>query len=101
MEKRKPHYPLGEIQAQVAIRGADAFTRTALQGAWDLGLDTGQAIAAVLAIRADNFFKSMTTHVDTRVWQDVYHARLNPGVTAYVKFTLRENGSVVIQFKEK
>ena len=48
-----------------------------------------------------DFYKSMTTHADHRIWQDVYHADLNPGLQACIKLTLRENGSVVIQFKEK
>ncbi len=41
----------------------------------------------------------MTTHADHRVWQDVYHAE-TPGGLAYTKFTLRNDGSIVISFKE-
>jgi motility quorum-sensing regulator/GCU-specific mRNA interferase toxin len=47
------------------------------------------------------FYKSMTTHAASQVWQDVYHAKLPIGRTAYVKVTLRVDGSIVIQFKEK
>jgi len=43
----------------------------------------------------------MTTHTDHRIWQDVYHADLKSGLKVYIKLTLRENGIVVIQFKEK
>ena len=43
----------------------------------------------------------MTTHADSRVWQDVYHAPCPNGKVAYVKLTLTEGGKVVIQFKEK
>ena len=35
-----------------------------------------------------------------KVWQDVYHPITIKGV-AYVKVTLRDDGAVVIQFKEK
>ncbi len=45
-------------------------------------------------------YKSMTTHADHRVWQDVYHAPCPNGKTAHIKVTLRD-GTVVIQFKEK
>lgn len=38
MEKKKPNYLLSDVLAIVADRGADAFTETALHGAWDLGL---------------------------------------------------------------
>ena len=46
------------------------------------------------------FYKSMTTHVSSKVWQDVYHPVTIKGV-AYVKVTLRDDDAVVIQFKEK
>jgi motility quorum-sensing regulator/GCU-specific mRNA interferase toxin len=42
----------------------------------------------------------MTTYADHRVWQDVYHAHCPNGRMAYIKLTLREDGVVVIQFKE-
>lgn len=44
------------------------------------------------------FVKSMTTHIDPRLWQGVYHAE-TPAGTAYVKFTLRTDGSIVASFK--
>jgi motility quorum-sensing regulator/GCU-specific mRNA interferase toxin len=52
-------------------------------------------------MRRADFCKSMTTHAASRVWQDVYHAAVPSGKVAYVKVTLREDGSVVIQFKER
>lgn len=101
MEKKKPSYLLSDVLAIVAARGVDAFTETALRGAWDLGLTSGGAVAVALGLRQPNFYKSMTTHADHRIWQDVYHADLVSGLKAYIKLTLRENGVVVIQFKEK
>jgi motility quorum-sensing regulator/GCU-specific mRNA interferase toxin len=101
MEKMKPNYLLSDVLAVVAANGVDAFTQTALQGFWDLGLTSEGAVAVVLGLRQSNFYKSMTTHVDHRIWQDVYHADLESGLKAYIKLTLRENGIVVIQFKEK
>lgn len=101
MEKRKPSYLLSDVLAIVAASGVDAFTQTALHGAWDLGLTSEGAVAVVLGLRQANFYKSMTTHADPRIWQDVYHADLDTGLKVYIKLTLRENGIVVIQFKEK
>jgi motility quorum-sensing regulator / GCU-specific mRNA interferase toxin len=101
VEKRKPHYPLSDLLAIVAASGIDAFTQTALHGAWELGLTSEGAVAVVLGLRQSNFYKSMTTHTDHRIWQDVYHADLESGLRVYIKLTLRENGIVVIQFKEK
>ncbi|MEW6502088.1 MAG: type II toxin-antitoxin system MqsR family toxin [Thermodesulfobacteriota bacterium] len=96
MEKLKPYYDL----AAVRVRGADAFTATALVGARAMGLDAAQAIEVVCAMERADFFKSMTTHASAQVWQDVYHPETPAGV-AYVKVTLRQDGSVVVQFKEK
>jgi motility quorum-sensing regulator/GCU-specific mRNA interferase toxin len=101
LEKRKPHYDLRVVQAAVRLRGADAFTATALTGARAMGLSAAQAVDAVCSMERHEFYKSMTTHAASQVWQDVYHARLPTGRTAYVKVTLRTDGSVVIQFKEK
>lgn len=101
MEKKKPHYSLSEIQQAVEARGASAFTATALSGAAALGLSGEQAVAVVLALKQKNLYKSMTTHADHTIWQGVYHVVLKSGLAVYLKVTLRDNGTVVIQFKEK
>ena len=101
MEKKKPHYPLSEVQRVVEARGVNAFTATALTGAAALGLSCEQAVVVVLGLKQKDLYKSMTTHADHTIWQDVYHARLKPGLMVYIKVTLRENGTIVIQFKER
>ena len=101
MEKKKPNYLLSEVQQVVKGRGVNAFTATALTGAAALGLSSAQAVAVVLGLKQKDFYKSMTTNADHKIWQDVYHAALKAGLAAYIKVTLRENGTVVIQFKEK
>ena len=78
----------------------DAFTRTAQDNARLMGLNTRAALDVVLGLRGAMLFKSMTTHTDSNLWQDVYHAPCGNGKTAYIKLTLRA-GAVVIQFKEK
>ena len=101
MEKRKPHYDLAAVKIAVQRRGADAFTATALVGAQAMGLDLVQAISLVCAMARADFYKSMTTHAASQVWQDVYHRVAPNGKVAYVKVPLRVDGSIVIQFKEK
>lgn len=101
MEKRKPHYELAAVQAAVRLRGADAFTATALIGAQAMGLDVAQAVGVICNMKRGDFYKSMTTHASSKVWQDVYHPETPTGKTAYIKVTMREDGSIVIQFKEK
>lgn len=101
MEKRKPHYDLAAVKSAIQQRGLDVFTATALVGAQAMGLDAGQAIGVVCAMSRADFYKSMTTHTTSQVWQDVYHPMTPIGKLAYVKVTLRADGAVVIQFKEK
>ena len=76
-------------------------TQSALAGAAALGFDFSGILAVLMSLAPEDFYKSMTTHTDHRIWQDVYHADLESGLRVYIKLTLRENGIVVIQFKEK
>ncbi|CAK0763896.1 motility quorum-sensing regulator / GCU-specific mRNA interferase toxin [Gammaproteobacteria bacterium] len=100
MEKRKAHYDLETVKAILAKRGVDTFTQTALRGIDDMGLTQAEGVMVVLSLRHDMFLKSMTTHADHRVWQDVYHAPCPNGKIAYIKLTIQA-GATVIQFKEK
>jgi len=100
MEKRKAHYDLNEVKVIVAQRDMDAFTRAAQDNARLMGLDGRTALEMVLGLQRCMLFKSMTTHADRAVWQDVYHALCPNGKTAYIKVTIQV-GATVIQFKEK
>lgn len=100
MEKRTPHYDLTRVQAGVVRLGVAAFTKAALDGGRTLGLTTAEMLAVIAGLSRRNFYKSMTTHADHRVWQDVYHAATPVRRDAYIKITLRDTAPV-IQFKEK
>jgi len=100
VEKRTPHYRLADIQAVVADSSRRVFTRTAIIGGLDLGLEESQMREVVCALTRANLFKSMTTTFDHTVWQDVYHAMTPVGVMAYIKVTGHTDGRpLVIQFK--
>jgi motility quorum-sensing regulator / GCU-specific mRNA interferase toxin len=100
VEKPTPQYDLGMVQAQVASLGPAAFTKTALDGGRDMGLTSGEMLAVIAALTRRNFYKSMTTYADHRIWQDVYYAPTRVGKEAYIKITMR-GAAPVIQFKEK
>ena len=100
MEKRSPHYDLARVQADVARLGAAAFTKTALDGGRSMGLTTAEMLAVIASLSRREFYKSMTTFSDHRLWQDVYHAATPVRRYAYIKITLRD-AAPVIQFKEK
>jgi motility quorum-sensing regulator/GCU-specific mRNA interferase toxin len=100
MEKRLPHYPLADIQARIAKQGIMVFTATALFNTATMGLTEEQALLVLASLTRSMFYKSMTTHADSTVWQDVYLSPTHNGKVAYIKLTLQQ-GAVVIQFKEK
>ena len=100
MEKAKPHYDLAHMQADVASLGAAAFTKSALDGGRTMGLTTGEMLTTIASLSRHEFYKSMTTYADHRIWQDVYHAMTPNRKEAYIKITLRGT-TPVIQFKEK
>ncbi len=45
-----------------------------------------------------DFYKSMTTHADHRIWQDVYRAQTGAGAI-YVKLTVLDE-VLILSFKE-
>lgn len=100
MEKRTPHYNLGDVKSIILKLGMDAFTSTAKNNARLMGLDGQAALDVVLGLQRSMLFKSMTTHTNNQVWQDVYHAPCRNGKIAYIKVTIQA-GATVIQFKEK
>lgn len=100
MEKNRPHYRLQDLQVEIASLGAAAFTRTALDGGRAMGLTASDMLQVLANLSSTDFRKSMTTHRDHRVWQDVYHAPTPVGRDAYIKLT-RVNERPVVQFKER
>jgi motility quorum-sensing regulator/GCU-specific mRNA interferase toxin len=82
------------------VLGAAAFTKAALDGGRAMGLTTAEMLGVISALGRSDFYKSMTTHADHRVWQDVYHAATPVGQAAYIKLT-QINQRPVVQFKER
>jgi motility quorum-sensing regulator / GCU-specific mRNA interferase toxin len=99
MEKRRPHYDLAQVRAEVALLGLTAFTAIAVDGGRTMGLTRADMLVVIASLSHWNFYKSMTTYEDHRVWQDVYRAATSMRKDAYIKFTLRRSAPV-IQFKE-
>ncbi|XUY27512.1 type II toxin-antitoxin system MqsR family toxin [Agrobacterium sp. rho-8.1] len=99
MEKRVAHYNLRTIIATVKRQRAAVFTKTAIDGGRRVDLTVAEMVDVICKLDAKCLFKSMTTHSDTAVWQDIYHAD-TPGGMAHIKLTLRADGALVIQFKE-
>lgn len=88
------------MQVEIARLGAAAFTKTAIDGGRAMGLTTVEMLSVIAGLARRDFYKSMTTHVDHRVWQDVYHAETPAGCVAYINLT-QVNDRPVVQFKER
>ena len=75
-------------------------TASAFNGARELGInDLAGMCAVVLALTPTDFYKSMTTHADHRVWQDVYRAKTANGDEVYLKLTVIDD-LLIVSFKE-
>ncbi|MBK5439650.1 type II toxin-antitoxin system MqsR family toxin [Pseudomonas sp. TH32] len=101
MEKYTPHYDLAAIKANVRRLGKKAFTNTAERTGQEMGLTIEEMQEVIFELQTKMLYKSMTTHEDHRVWQDVYHTN-SQDLEIYIKVTYRPaGGPPVISFKEK
>ena len=97
MEKRTPRCKLTVVQALVE-QGKVRATVSALTGAAALGFDFEGVLGVVRALTPKDFYKSMTTHADHRIWQDVYRpSTAMSGV--YLKLTVIDD-VLIVSFKE-
>ena len=89
MDKRTPHTKLHIVQKLIRL-GAVQFSASVAYGADEVGLRSKMEIVTfLLRIRPTDFYKSMTTYTDSRIWQDVYQPTTASGIKLYVKFTVR------------
>lgn len=97
MEKSTPHSKLIVVKALVTA-GKVRATRSARDGATALGLELSDMLAVVMALTSADFYKSMTTHADHTVWQDVYRPCTKAG-DVYLKLTVIDD-VLIVSFKE-
>ncbi len=77
MEKQTPHYPLLAIQTQMRSVSDMNLTLSARTGICAAGMSQSDALALVRSLSRKEFYKSMTTVADYKIWQDVYHGEWN------------------------
>jgi motility quorum-sensing regulator/GCU-specific mRNA interferase toxin len=97
VEKRSPHSKLSVVKALVEA-GKVRATHSARLGAAALGLDLSAVLAVVMELTPADFYKSMTTHADHTVWQDVYRPSTQTG-DVYLKLTVIDD-VLIVSFKE-
>lgn len=97
MGKRTPHCKLTVAKALVDA-GRVRTTYAAQVGASALGLTFSGMLDVVMALTPADFYKSMTTHADHTVWQDVYRPSTRVG-DVYLKLTIIDD-VLIVSFKE-
>ncbi|EIL89022.1 MULTISPECIES: type II toxin-antitoxin system MqsR family toxin [Rhodanobacter] len=97
MEKGTPHCKLSIVKTLLAA-GKVRSTFSALTGGAALGFDFAGIIDVVASLTPSDFYKSMTTHADHRVWQDVYRPNTSAG-EVYLKLTVMDD-VLIVSFKE-
>ena len=101
MEKKRAQHDLSKIKAMFVKTSSLNITRTALNDAMELGLSLEDIVEVIGKMTHKQFFKSMTSKVDHKIWQDVYHVFWRE-YELYVKFTTDSMGNyLLIGFKEK
>jgi len=97
VQKGTPHCKLSFGKALVTA-GKVRSTQSALAGAAALGLDFAAMMAVVMSLTPKDFYKSMTTHGDHKIWQDVYRPNTDAG-EVYLKLTVVDE-VLIVSFKE-
>jgi len=97
VEKRTPHCKLPVVKSLIGA-GKVRSTLSALAGGAAIGLDFEGIVGVVMALTPADFHKSMTTHADHRVWQDVYRPT-TPAGEVYLKLTVIDD-VLIVSFKE-
>lgn len=98
MERRTPHCRLSVVKSLV-LAGQVRATFSAVAGGSALGLDLQGMVSVVKALTPRDFYKSMTTHADHRIWQDVYRPMTVVG-EVYLKLTVVDD-VLIVSFKER
>ncbi len=97
MEKGTPHCKLTVVKTLVDA-GKVRTTHAARAGANELGLAFSGMLDVVMALTPADFHKSMTTHADHTIWQDVYRPSTQAG-DVYLKLTVIDD-VLIVSFKE-
>lgn len=97
MEKYTPHCNLSVVKVMLEARKV-RITMSALQGAAALELDANGVIDVVMALSPKDFYKSMTSHSDHRIWHDVYRTTTHVG-EVYLKLIVTDD-LLIVSFKE-
>lgn len=100
IDKWKRHYDLAELKKLIANEKTRIITGDCSRNAHALGISYTEIIEIVLSITSDDFYKSMTSYENNKIWQDVYKPH-HGDLELYIKLQKSLDGKgVVIQLKQ-
>ncbi len=99
MEKKTAHYSLTIVKELVNNDRVSA-TRSALNGATELGFNFNDMKEVIKNLEVDDLHKSMTTHLSHTIWQDVYHFPSEEVGDIYIKLSVIDD-VLIVSFKER
>lgn len=97
MEKYTPHTSLSVIKKLIAEKEI-SFTHSSIKCASALGMAINDIEEVALNLTAQDFYKSMTSNQDHKIWQEVYRPSTRFG-ELYFKLTITD-GVLVVSCKE-
>jgi motility quorum-sensing regulator/GCU-specific mRNA interferase toxin len=100
VEKRSSHYGLENIKDTFQKVSQLRMSRTARRETVKLGLTFEEVVSIIQSLKPRDCYKSMTSHIDHTIWQDVYHSEYND-IPLYIKFTTSGENYLIISFKRK
>ena len=76
LEKYAAHYPLAALKKLIE-EGRFKFTYSSRKTlSEDFNITIDEALSLILRLTADDLYKSMPSHEDKSLWQDVYHKKI-------------------------
>ena len=95
MEKRKAHYNLDQIKTMIKSGHYQITAEAKINALQDFAYGETEILDTVNGLKFSDLFKSMTTHYDNKLWQDVYKKN-----GMYIKLQIIES-AIIIQFKRE
>jgi motility quorum-sensing regulator/GCU-specific mRNA interferase toxin len=101
VEKKKSTFDLTTLKKLIKSPATRIITRQAFKDAATLGWEEEDMVECISQLTRQDFYKSMTTYVNPRLWQDVYRPTYKE-VPLYIKVQIdtAEATLIVISFKE-
>lgn len=101
LEKKVPHYSLLKLKRLIK-EGKYRFTFSSKKTiAEDFSITSEEALGIILKLTGKDLYKSMQSHENPDLWQDVYHKDIDTK-TAYIKLQISiTDDAIIISFKKK